>query len=301
MKSCTLALAAVWATAILAPSANAQTPPGNDRAGAGSQQPMNAQPDQAGQYAAVNGLRMYYEIHGSGRPLVLIHGGGSTIESTFGRILPELARTHQVIAVELQAHGHTLDIDRPLSFEQDADDVAALLGQLHVGNADIMGFSNGGTTALQIAIRHPALVRKLVLASTTYRRDGMPPGFFGGFEHASLETSMPQPLKDAYLKANPDPRGLQRMFDRDVARMKAFKDIDDEKIKGIQAPALVINGDADVVRPEHAMELSRTLPHARLAILPGGHGEYIGEICAPDKNSKVPALVTAMIGEFLDK
>ena len=259
---------------------------------------MNAQQKQTGHYATVNGLKMYYEIHGSGRPLVLIHGGGSTIMSTFGRILPELAETHQVIAVELQAHGHTPDIDRPLSFEQDADDVAALLKQLHIEKADIMGFSNGGTTSLQVAIRHPELVNKLVLASTTYKRDGMQPGFFEGFQHASLE-NMPQPLKEAYLEANPDPKGLQAMFDRDVARMVAFKDISDADIQTIQAPALVINGDADVVLAEHALALSRTLPHARLAILPCGHGEYIGEICATDEHSKIPALVTAMIVAFL--
>ncbi|HET6569844.1 MAG TPA: alpha/beta hydrolase, partial [Rhodothermales bacterium] len=213
--------------------------------------------------------------------------------------LPELAKTHQVIAVELQAHGHTPDIDRPLSFEQDADDVAALLRQLHADKADFMGFSNGGTTCLQIAIRHPGVVNKLVLASTTYRRDGMQPGFFEGFQHASLET-MPQPLKDAYLEANPDPNGLQAMFDRDVARMVAFKDIDDADIQAIQAPALVINGDAEVVRAEHALSLARTLPHAQLAILPGGHGDYIGEICAIDTDSKIPAMVTTLIEAFLN-
>ena len=112
---------------------------------------MNAQHKQTGRYATVNGLKMYYETHGSARPLVLLHGGGSTIMSTFGRILPELAKTHHVIAVELQAHGHTSDIDRPLSFEQVADDVAALLKQLHIEKADLIGFSNGGTTCLQIA------------------------------------------------------------------------------------------------------------------------------------------------------
>src|SRR4051812_27461893 len=129
-------------------------------------------PDKpAGNYASVNGLQMYYQIHGTGKPLVLLHGGGSTIESTFGRILPALAKTHQVIAIELQAHGHTKDIDRPLSFEQDADDVAVLLTQLHINKADFLGFSNGGTTCLQIAIRHPKLVNKLVLASATYKRD----------------------------------------------------------------------------------------------------------------------------------
>ena len=259
---------------------------------------MNAQQSRTGHYATVNGLKMYYEIHGSGRPLVLIHGGGSTIISTFGRILPELAKTHQVIAVELQAHGHTLDIDRPLSFEQDADDVAALLKQLHVEKPDIMGFSNGGTTALQIAIRHPELVNKLVLAAVTYKRDGMQPGFFEGFQHASLE-KMPQPLKDAYLQANPDPKGLQTMFERDVARMEAFKDISDADIKAIQAPALIINGDTDVVRSEHALALSHALPHARLAILPCGHGDYIGSAEGTVKHNEIPALVTTMIEAFL--
>jgi hypothetical protein len=156
----------------------------------------NPRHPQTGRYATVNGLKMYYEIHGSGRPLVLLHGGGSTINSTFGRILPELARRHQVIAVELQAHGHTPDIDRPLSFEQDADDVAGLLKQLTIEKADLMGFSNGGTTCLQIALRHPELPNKLVLASTTYKRDGMQPGFWEGMRNASLE-NMPHPLKEA--------------------------------------------------------------------------------------------------------
>lgn len=261
---------------------------------------MNAQTEGKGHYASVNGLKLYYELHGSGRPLALLHGGGSTIESTFGRVLPELGATHQVVAVELQAHGHTKDIDRPLSFEQDADDVAALLKQLGIEKADFMGFSNGGTTCLQIGIRHPQLVNKLVLASATDKREGMQPGFFDGLKNATLEM-MPKPLQEAYLTANPDTNGLRTMFQRDVARMAAFKDIPDEKTKTIQAPALVINGDNDVVRAEHALELSRTLPHARLAILPSGHGDYIGEICSSDKNSKLPPLVIAMVDAFLDE
>jgi pimeloyl-ACP methyl ester carboxylesterase len=261
---------------------------------------MNAQHEQTGRYAAVNGLKMYYEIRGSGKSLVLLHGGGSTIESTFGRIMPKLAKTHQVIAVELQAHGHTADIDRPLSFEQDADDVAALLKQLRIEKADVFGFSNGGMSALQIAIRHPKLVNKLILASTPYKRDGMQVGFWEGLQHASIK-DMPQPLADAYLKANPDPKGLQAMFDRDRVRMLAFKDFNDSDLRAIQAPALIIDGDADVVRAEHALSLSHLLPHARLAILPGGHGDYIGEICAPDKSSKMPDWVASMIEEFLSK
>jgi pimeloyl-ACP methyl ester carboxylesterase len=259
---------------------------------------LNPQHPQTGRYATVNGLKMYYEIHGTGKPLVLLHGGGSTIMSTFGRILPELAKKHQVIAVELQAHGHTHDIDRPLSFEQDADDVAALLKQLSIEKADLMGFSNGGTTCLQIALRHPERTNKLVLASTTYKRDGMQPGFWEGMQNASLE-HMPGPVKEAYLEANPDPEGLRAMFDRDVARMVAFKDISDADIQAIQAPALIINGDAEVVRAEHALALAHALPHAKLAILPGGHGEYIGEICAGDKEDGTPVFVTTMIEAFL--
>jgi pimeloyl-ACP methyl ester carboxylesterase len=258
---------------------------------------MNA---QQGRYAPVNGLKMYYEIHGTGRPLVLLHGGGSTITSTFGRILPELAKRFQVIAVELQAHGRTRDIDRPLSFEQDADDVAVLLTHLKIVKADFLGFSNGGTTCLQIAIRHPLLVNKLVLASTIYRRDGMPAGFFEDMKQATLE-SMPQPLKKAYLQVNTDSKGLQVMFDRDVARMVAFKDISDTDIKGIRVPALVVNGDSDVVRTDHALALSRVLPHAQLAILPGGHGDYIGEICSADKRSKLPSVTIVLIESFLNE
>lgn len=253
---------------------------------------------QHGRYAAVNGLDLYYEIHGTGKPLILLHGGGSTITTTFGRILPGLAEKHQVIAIELQAHGHTKDIDRPLSFEQDADDVAALLAQLNISKADFFGFSNGGTTCLQIAIRHPQLVNKLILGSTIYRRDGMSSGFFEGMQHASLE-SMPKPLQDAYLEANPDQKGLKAMFDRDVARMLSFKDISDEAIKNIKSAALVINGDAEVVQAEHALLLSRMLPNAQLLILPGGHGEYIGEISATGRNSKLPAMVVVFIETFL--
>jgi pimeloyl-ACP methyl ester carboxylesterase len=260
---------------------------------------MNDREIETGRYADMNGLHMYYEIYGKGKPLVLIHGGGSTIESTYGRLLPEFSRKHQVIAVELQAHGHTPDIDRPLSFEQDADDVAALLKLLKIDKADVIGFSNGGTTALQIAIRHPELVNKLVLLSATFKRSGMQPGFFEGFKNASMEKMLPQALKEAYLKANPDPKGLQRMFNRDVARMVSFKDISDEFIKAIQAPALVVNGDTDVVRPEHALELFHLLPRAKLAIIPGGHGEYLGEITSTNKDSKIPLLVAAMIEEFL--
>lgn len=255
---------------------------------------------QTGSYAQVNGLKLYYEVHGSGEPLVLLHGGGSTISSNYGRVLPTLAKKYKVIAIELQAHGHTADIDRPLSFEQDADDVAALLQQLHLPRSHFMGFSNGATTCLQIAIRHPKLVNKLVLASVVYKRDGMMAGFFDGMKSVTID-QMPAPLKEAFLQVNPDPKALEAMFNRDKTRMVNFIDIPEAAIKGIQSPALVINGDADVVRSEHALELSRQLPHAKLAILPSGHGDYIGEICAVNKLSRLPELTIELIDEFLKK
>lgn len=145
----------------------------------------------------------------------------------------------------------------------------------------------------------PELVNKLVLLSATFKRSGMRPGFFEGFKNASMEKMLPKALKEAYLKASPDPKGLQRMFDRDIARMGSFKDISDELIRAIRAPALVVNGNTDVVRPEHALELFHLLPHAKLAIIPGGHGEYLGEITSINKDSKIPLPVTAMIEELL--
>jgi pimeloyl-ACP methyl ester carboxylesterase len=251
-------------------------------------------------YAEVNGLRMYYEDLGAGgTPLVLIHGGGSTIGTNFGRVLPLLSRTRRVIAVEVQAHGHTRDIDRPFTFEQDAADVAALLDTLHVPNADILGFSNGGTTALQIAIRHPGKVRRLVIASSNYRRDGMQDGFWDFMEKGTY-ADMPQPYKDAYLKINPSQEGVHAMHHRDATRMLAFEDIPDEAIRSIQAPTLVVDGDRDVVRVEHAVALSRLLPHARLAILPGTHGEYLGEIMTPDVSDRRVGIFADLVVEFLD-
>ena len=248
-------------------------------------------------YASVNGLKMYYEIQGTGTPLVLIHGGGSTIKTTFGQVLYSFAKSHKVIAVEMQAHGHTADIDRPLSFEQDADDVAELLKQLHISKADIFGFSNGASTTLEIAIRHPELVNKIIVASTMYKKSGAYPWFWDVMAHTTFE-QMPQQLKDAYLQINPDTNALYTMYKRDVARMQSFKDIKEKDIKAIHAPAFIIIGEADIVRPEHAVEMYRLLPHGRLAILPGGHGEYIGEIAMPQDTVLIKATVS-MIEKFL--
>ena len=246
-------------------------------------------------YAPVNGLRIYYEIHGAAvperPPLVLLHGGGDTITTSFGKILPGLARTRQVIAFEQQGYGHTADIaDRPFTFEQSADDTAALLKFLHIEKADLLGFSNGGTIALQVAIRHPEVVRRIVATSALLTRAGADPAFWQFMDNARLE-KMPQELQEAYRSVAPQPENLRLFHDKAAQRMRDFKDIPADAIRGISAPTLVIVGDADVVRPEHAVETVRQLPHARLAVLPGTDHMHV--------TTRTEWLVP-MINEFLD-
>lgn len=251
-------------------------------------------------YSDVNGLKMYYEIYGQGKPLVLIHGGGSTIQSNFEKAIPLFANNRQVIAVELQAHGRTSDRNTDLTFEQDADDIAALLKNLNIDKADFFGFSNGGTTTLQIAIRHPEIVHKIILGSALAKRNGVPEWFWDFMKQAKLE-NMPEQLKTAYKLVAPDTNGLQIMHDRDAKRMVNFKDIPDEQIKSIEAPTLIIIGDQDIITPEHTIELHRQIANAELAIIPGGHGEYIGEITTLKPDFKESDLVVPMIEKFLDK
>ncbi|MGN6604873.1 MAG: alpha/beta fold hydrolase [Ginsengibacter sp.] len=248
-------------------------------------------------FEEVNGLKMYYEIYGEGKPLVLIHGGGSTIQITFGKVIPLLAKSRKIIAVELQAHGRTEDRNTDLSFEQDADDVAALLNKLNISKAAIFGFSNGATTSIQIAIRHPELVDKLILGSPLAKRNGVPAWFWDFIKDARIE-NMPKVLREEY--SNVDPDSLQNMHDKDAKRMVNFKDIADEKIKSIKAPTLIIIGDKDVITPEHALELHRQIAGSELAIIPGGHGEYIGEITTIKPGFKESQLVVPMIEKFLD-
>jgi pimeloyl-ACP methyl ester carboxylesterase len=223
-------------------------------------------------YAPVNGLGMYYEIHGASNgktpPLVLLHGGGSTIDSSFGTVLQSFARTRQVVAFEQQGHGRTADIDRPFSFEQSADDAAALLRHLKIERADFFGYSNGGNIALQVAVRHPGLARKLVVASAMFRRDGLSPEFWESMKRATLD-GMPAELREAYLRVSPHPGQLQTFHDKSVKRMLEFKDWRPEDIQKIGAPTMVMVADGDIVRPEHAVEMFRLLPHAQLAVLPG--------------------------------
>lgn len=256
--------------------------------------------DSTSGYASVNGLKMYYEIHGQGKPLVLIHGGGSTIQTNFEKIIPLLSQNRKVIAIELQAHGRTNDRNADLTFEQDADDIAALLKHLNIDKADFFGFSNGGTTTLQVAIRHPEIVGKMILGSALAKRNGVPDWFWGFMSQAKLE-NMPAQLKNGYKKVAADTNGLQVMHDKDAKRMVNFKDIPDEQIKSIKAPTLIIIGDKDVITPEHALELHRQIANSELAIIPGGHGEYIGEVTTVTADFKESDLVVPMIEKFLNK
>jgi pimeloyl-ACP methyl ester carboxylesterase len=250
-------------------------------------------------YSEVNGLNLYYEIYGEGKPIVLIHGGGSTIQTNYGKLIPLLAKNRQVIALELQAHGRTADRNKPLSFERDADDVATLLKNLHIEKADMLGFSNGGQTAIEVSLRHPALIHKLVLASTFFSRDAVFPQFWDIFKNANIK-DMPQPLKDGFLKVNNDSVALLKMFNRDVERMHNFKGWSDEQIKSIKAHTLIMNGTKDVATVEHATHMHRLIPNSELAILPGGHGQYLGEVTTLVNGNWESTYAVALIEGFLN-
>ena len=229
-------------------------------------------------YAPVNGLEMYYEIHGTGRPLVVLHGAYMTIDA-MGEFVPELAKTRQVIGVELQGHGHTADVDRPLSYEAMANDVAALIHHLGIDEADVFGYSMGGGVALQLAIRHPGVVRKLVVASASYASDHMHAELLEMIPSITPEVFAGSPIEEAYLRTAPNPEDFPTL----VAKLKRL-DMETfawppENIRGIAAPTLLIVGDSDAIGLEHAVELFKLLgggvmgdftglPKPQLAVLP---------------------------------
>jgi pimeloyl-ACP methyl ester carboxylesterase len=240
-------------------------------AGCAGTGPLRATPGRTG-YAPVNGLRMYYEIHGEARsgvpPLVLLHGGGSTIDTSFSKLIPLLAKHRQVVAFEQQGHGRTADVDRPFSFVQSAEDAVGLLRHLGIPKADFLGYSNGGQIAIEVALRHPGVVRRLVIESAMIDREGSDPAFWNSFPNAKPD-DMPKELRDAYRKTSPHPEDLPVFFLKSVRRMLDFKGWKAGEIKSIRAPVLVVVGDRDIVRPEHAVRMFRLFPDARLAVLPG--------------------------------
>jgi pimeloyl-ACP methyl ester carboxylesterase len=257
--------------------------------------------DMESGYAPVNGLQMYYEIHGEGEPLVLIHGAYASL-SMWGPILEGLARQHRVIAVDLQAHGRTGDIDRPLRYETMADDVAALMDHLGISSADIVGYSMGAGVGLQFALRHPDKVRRQVLASGSFRHDGMYPEVLAGIGQITPEVFAGSPMEALYLAEAPNPEDWPVLIEK-------LKDLDaqefhwpEDDIRAIAAPTFLIFGDGDVVTPEHAVEMFRLfgggvpadltgLPTSRLAILPATtHVGVAGE---------QPERLVSMIEDFL--
>jgi pimeloyl-ACP methyl ester carboxylesterase len=237
-----------------------------------------------GRYANVNGIKLYYEIHGAGQPLILLHGGLGAIEM-FGPNLPALAKGRQVIAVDLQGHGRTADIDRPLSLELMADDIAALIRELKLDHPDIMGYSLGGGVAVQTAVRHPEVVGRLVLVSTPFRRSGFYPDILaqqGQVTAAAAETMKQTPMYQLYSAIAPRVEDWPRLLGKIGDAMKKDYDYADQ-IKGIRATTLIVAGDADIFPPAHAVEMFGLLgggqrdggwdgsgrPKSRLAILPG--------------------------------
>ncbi|HEY3114133.1 MAG TPA: alpha/beta hydrolase [Gemmatimonadaceae bacterium] len=237
-----------------------------------------------GHYADVNGIKLYYEVHGQGRPLILLHGGLGAIEM-FGPNLTALAQNHQVIAVDLQGHGRTADIDRPLRVEFMADDVAALINYLKLQRSDVMGYSLGGGVALQTAIRHPEVVGKLVVVSTPFRRNGFYPDILsqqGQVTAAAAEGMKQTPMYQLYASLAPRPQDWPRLLGKIGEAMKQDFDIS-QQIRGITATTLIVAGDADIFPPAHAVEMFGLLgggqrdggwdgsgqPKSRLAILPG--------------------------------
>ena len=237
-----------------------------------------------GKYADVNGIKLYYEIHGVGRPLILLHGGLGAIEM-FGPNLAALARGRRVVAVDLQGHGRTADIDRPLSVVLMADDIAALVGRLELDRPDVMGYSLGGGVALLTAIRHPEVVGKLVVVSTPFRRSAFYPEILaqqGQVGAAAAEAMKQTPMYQLYSRLAPRPEDWPRLLDKIGEAMKQDFDFSRE-IAGLRATTLIVAADADIFPPAHAVEMFALLgggqrdggwdgsgrPKSRLAILPG--------------------------------
>jgi pimeloyl-ACP methyl ester carboxylesterase len=230
-------------------------------------------------YAPVNGLEMYYEIQGDGPPLLLLHGAYMSVDG-MRPLIDGLADRRRVIAAEMQGHGRTADIDRPITYEQMADDATALLAHLGVDRADVMGYSMGGGVALQVALRHPDVVRRLVIVSAAYRSDGMAQVALEMFPSITPELFAGTPMEAEYLRLAPNRSDFPKLVDKlKVLDMTPFAwPVDD--VRAVIAPTMVVVGDSDVVRLEHAVELFgllgggvmgdvEGLPASQLAVLPG--------------------------------
>jgi pimeloyl-ACP methyl ester carboxylesterase len=259
-----------------------------------------------GHYANVNGLRMYYEVHGkrtSQPPVVLIHGAFSATGTSWGELVRPLSRTRQVISVELQGHGRTADIDRPLRVEHLADDVAALLDEIRVERADLWGYSLGASVALHVGLAHPEKVHKLVLQSVAINNAGYHPGHQEAMEQVQPEMLHGSPFHQEYLDLAPNPEDFDTLVEKVKDMVRHTVDVPADAVRAMDVPVLTVMGDSDIFRPEHAVEIFRAtgggvngdvagLPESQLAILPGT--SHIG-------TSQKARLLLTIAPEFLDR
>lgn len=261
---------------------------------------QNIKPTESG-YADVNGLKMYYEVYGQGKPIVLLHGSFMSIPLNWSHIIPLLAKDRKVIVAEMQGHGRTKDISRNFSYEAMADDVSGLLKHLKTDSADILGYSMGGGVAFQFAVRHPEQLRRLVILSGTYAHDGWWPDVEASFATINADMFKGSPIQKQYDSLGNDPARfadwVKKVISIDLQPYDWAKEV-----KNIKAPLFMAIGDADGVRYEHALELFRAkgggkmgdihgLPKSRLAILPGT--THIGMMQRTD-------WLIPMITDFLD-
>lgn len=253
-------------------------------------------------YAPVNGLKMYYEVHGSGEPVVLLHGAFMTIPLNWDGWTDKLSKTRKVIAIEMQGHGRTADIPREPTSANFADDVAALLTYLKVPRADLIGYSMGGRVAMEVAVRHPDRVRRVVVMSSTFRRDGMTPEGLDALTHLTPEVLKGSPLETEYKRLSPTPGQFPNLVTRMIAVASKEKDLTADQIKSTTAPMLFIFGDADGIRLEHVAEMFhlkgggvhgdlRPRSASRLAILPNTtHVTLMQRM----------SIIVPMVNDFLD-
>ena len=263
---------------------------------------VSAQQKPTTGYAPVNGLKMYYEVQGSGEPVVLLHGAFMTITNNWTGWIGELSKTRKVIAVEMQGHGRTADLPRDITEENLADDVAALLEQLKIPRADLIGYSMGGAVAMQCAIRHPDKVSKVVIISSYFRRDGVVKEALDAIPKLTADDFKGSPIEAEYKKLSPTPDEFPNFVKRLLATASRGHDISADQLKATTAPMFFIHGDADGVRLEHISEMyrlkggeihgdMRPRSASRLAILPN-----TTHVTLMDRRS----VIIPMVNDFLD-
>lgn len=254
-----------------------------------------------GRYAHVNGLDMYYEVHGSGKPLIMLHGALSSIETSFGALLPVLAEHRQVIAVEQQGHGRTADTCRPLTIEHMADDTVALLRQLGMERADVLGYSMGAAIALDIGLRYPDMAEKLVLASVSFSPSGLHPELLADLDQTTPDALAGSPYEQEYLRVAPNPQDWPVLIRKNTQLDQHIPDLDPKLVASLAPPALLVIGDSDIITLEHAVRMFRLLgggvpgditglPRCQLAILPG-----TTHACVPAQTGVLETIIPAFL------